>query len=83
LFLDTADALFTGLWKFLVLYFLATVAVLLVLIQAIGAIPLDQQKSSVVTAVWLISALVPGVGIFLWVSRPARRAQDRGAKPQR
>lgn len=70
------DALFTGLWKFLVFYFLASIAVLLVLVQAIGATPLDKAKPMTAAMVWIASALVPGVFVFLWIRRGRSHSTD-------
>jgi hypothetical protein len=39
------------------------------LILATGLKPLDQQKSSVIAAVWGFAAVVTGVLLFLWISR--------------
>jgi hypothetical protein len=76
------DALFTGLWKFLLFYFLASMAVLLLLVQAIGATPLDKAKPSTAAVVWVVSALVPGVLVFLWISRrPRARTPDSETTP--
>jgi hypothetical protein len=76
------DAIFTGLWKILIFYFFATIAVLLVVIQIVGAIPLDKQKPLELAAVWIVSALVPGVLVFLWISRRRRAGpSDRDTTP--
>jgi hypothetical protein len=77
--IKVGDAVFLGLWKLLLFYFLASMAVLLLLIQFIGPTPLYQQKPSVLAAVWSVCALVPGVLLFLWVSRrPRAHASDSG-----
>ena len=65
--------LFMGIGLFLFFYVVATGVVAFILILATGAYPLDQQKPSVIAAVWGTAAAIPGVLIFLWISRRPRR----------
>ena len=66
---DVGDSLFVGLWKFLMCYLLAALAILIGFVQVFAALRLDLHKVSTVKVVYLTSALVPGLAAFLWISR--------------
>jgi hypothetical protein len=66
------DALFKGLFWLLVFYAMAPFVALVLVTGLTGTIPLDNQKPSVIAALWAISALVPGVLLFPWISRRPR-----------